>query len=115
MHVLLSVPAAGRDDRAVRAAGVGGDRRWPQGGAGRAGLAGRHGHVGCAVGRSRQPTEPAQRGGPPKVERAELGSRFGTDMWAVPWNDLGNQPNLPSEGAAQWWLASWAATQFPVI
>jgi len=50
-----------------------------------------------------------------KVERAELGPRFDTDMWAVPWNDLGNQPNLPAEGAAQWWLASWAATQFPVI
>ena len=49
------------------------------------------------------------------VELAELGARFDTDMWAVPWNDLGNQLNLPSEGAAGTWLASWAAIRFPVI
>jgi hypothetical protein len=50
-----------------------------------------------------------------RAEMAELGARFDTDMWAVPWNDLGNQPNLPSEGTAGTWLASWAATRFPVI
>jgi peptidoglycan/xylan/chitin deacetylase (PgdA/CDA1 family) len=50
-----------------------------------------------------------------KTELQHLGSRLNTTMWAVPWNDLANQANLPSEGDARVWLAKWAATQFPVI
>lgn len=51
-----------------------------------------------------------------KVEKAHLGSRLNTSMWAVPWNDLANQANMPTSGSdPSRWLAKWAASQFPVI
>jgi hypothetical protein len=50
------------------------------------------------------------------AELAELGPRFDSDFWAVPWNDLGNSDDgLPTEGYASAWLPPWAASQFPVI
>lgn len=48
-------------------------------------------------------------------EESELGTRIDANLWAVPWNDLAQQANLPREGAAQAWLAGWAATQFQLI
>ena len=38
-----------------------------------------------------------------------LGTRMNDKMWAVPWGDLGIQPDLPAEGDAKTWLAPWAA------
>jgi hypothetical protein len=50
------------------------------------------------------------------VEESQLGSRFNTQMWAVPWNDLAVEKDLPTSGPdPKVWLAKWAATQFPVI
>jgi hypothetical protein len=51
-----------------------------------------------------------------KVEKQHLGSRLNTAMWAVPWNDLANQANMPTSGSDPGrWLAKWAASQFPLI
>jgi hypothetical protein len=46
----------------------------------------------------------------------ELGSRVNTTMWAVPWNDVAQQPGLPVSGKdPARWLAKWASTQFKLI
>jgi peptidoglycan/xylan/chitin deacetylase (PgdA/CDA1 family) len=48
--------------------------------------------------------------------RRELGSRLDTAMWAVPWNDIAQQANLPVSGKdPARWLATWAASQFQMI
>lgn len=48
--------------------------------------------------------------------RRELGSRLDSAMWAVPWNDIAQQGNLPVSGRdPARWLAAWAASQFQMI
>jgi hypothetical protein len=50
------------------------------------------------------------------AEQRELGSRVDTEMWAVPFNDLAQEPDEPQSGSApQQWLEGYAAHRFAVV
>jgi hypothetical protein len=50
------------------------------------------------------------------TEKADLGSRVDTRMWAVPFNDLAQAPNQPQSGSTPaTWLNDYAAHKFAVV
>jgi hypothetical protein len=50
------------------------------------------------------------------AEERNLGSRFNTQMWAVPFNDLAQDPDEPQSGATpREWLDNYASSRFPVV
>lgn len=50
------------------------------------------------------------------AERARLGSRMNTGMWAVPFNDLAQDPDQPQSGSApHTWLNDYAVRKFAVV